>query len=249
MKALRLHGIVSSEAPTPRRSAEHVRLTVGRLSALATSMSGPLEPDDEATAMVEIVKHHELLSEYALLGDVLPVRFGTAFSSEVALTDLLVRDAINLDNRLSALAGSVEYTLDLSPKELGSGGVEDISPPPPNEGGRAFLSRKRAVRDDVRQRADRRVKLAASLPERLAPIVLDQTALAPRGQGFSVSCALRLSRDRIPDLMDALTHVGQDAAALGVRCTLRGPGPCYSFVDEMQPASDAPGLTAEGAHV
>ena len=232
MTALLLHGIVKRETPFPPDAPQHVRVAVGGLIALATPASASLLADEGDPPLAEAQTHHELLSIHAAMSDVLPVRFGTIFSSEAALSDGLSRQANALQAALARLSGRVEYVMSLTlAAHRGTAAVGDDEDA--EETGRGFLARKRSARDDLRERRARREAFFRAVPDDLRPLIAGQKDLDPSTHGVLAQYALLVDRAAIGPLVQKAQDVARKGAAHGVLVSLRGPGPCYAFVDEM----------------
>ncbi|MEO0916098.1 MAG: GvpL/GvpF family gas vesicle protein [Pseudomonadota bacterium] len=67
-----------------------------------------------------------------------------------------------------------------------------------------------------------------------------------------MSAALLVRRHAVPEMTRSAHALARDATELGLKITLRGPGPCYTFADQTW---DAPASTStlepasEGAYV
>lgn len=237
MTALLLAGLVRSATTTPADAPPHLRIAAGALTALATPAPGALFDDAAEEPPLEVALcHHRLLAAYALAEDVLPVRFGTAFSGEAGIRSALAAGGARWRAGLARLAGRVEYTLAV---EAGAGPESRAVPGPAREDGRAFLAEKRSRRDDRNRRAARRAAFLADLPGALAGLAADQAALgAPRGDRLA-DLALLVERAAIPDLLAQAHALAERARSLDLRLALRGPGPCYAFAARAEEPADA----------
>lgn len=248
MTMLLLHGLTRCDAPTPEDAPPHLRIAAGHLVALATTAATARLADAAEPPVAEAMAHHRLLSAYAARSDVLPVRFGTAFSGRPGLSSALMAEEAVFFARLGRLSRRVEYVMTLT---AGPGGAScaPAKPGAPPEGGRAFLAEKRALRDELRSRAARRAAFARDLPANLAPVAVDIRQLAPRKEHLA-EYALLVARKGTRELLRAAEVLAARADTLNLSLSLRGPGPCYAFATEpeiprrSEPAEAAPGRRA-----
>lgn len=224
--ALFLHGI-AAPGPAPEAPPHHV-FAMGSFLALASQAP---EETETPEAMAEIaLRHNEILVAWCHRGPVLPLRFGTVFSSAPALQTHLAQEAQRLDAALQALGDAQEYVLRL--RVAG----DPVLPVEPLDSGRAFLARGRQARDLRRDLGDKRLALARLLLEEAAPLARQTgQAAAPRADRI-LDAALLMDRDRAEALPSLARRHAPEARALGLDLTLTGPWPAYGF---------APG----GAHV
>lgn len=231
MTPLLLHGIVARTVPEPLSAPKHLRIAAGALSALATPVPDGMEDADRS--LQAALRHHELLSAYALRFDVLPVRFGAAFAGTSGLAAALARERKAFQSGLARLKGRVEYLLWVRPgQDTAPNPVAPTKPVEASVTGRGFLARKRAARDDARTRAAGRLAFANGVPESLDRAGIACQPMPPRGRDELARYALLIDRSAEADLLCLAKALGRVADALGLSVGLRGPGPCYAFSAE-----------------
>lgn len=223
MTVLLLHGLVRRGAPLPDDAVPHLRVDACNLIALATEAPEGFHEAEPEASLAAAVRHHELLSAYALQGDVLPVRLGSAFSGADSLSAALASRRAAFAAGLDRLTGKVEYLLSLAvaPTPLEIGG------PAPHASGRSFLAEKRAARDRLRGLAARRQALLGEIPGLLAPVTSDCRPIPVQGRDDLARFSCLVERGEQPGLLRAARALGTRAGTLGLGLTLRGPGPCY----------------------
>ncbi|MEM9425086.1 MAG: GvpL/GvpF family gas vesicle protein [Pseudomonadota bacterium] len=229
MTSLLLHGIIRADAPgPPAGTLGHLRITAGELAGLARPVAAHALSAEGASPMAEVEAHHDLLSAYAVSSDLVPVRFGTAFSGQRAIVDMLRSEVDTHLARLARVASCVEYTLKLSripdrPRQAVAPGQEN---------GRAFLKQKQKVRDAQRSLAKRRTDFVSEVLNQATDAVQNSVMVPSPSAQIIAASALLVARKTAPDLLDVLRHLSVHASACGVAVALQGPGPCYSFADD-----------------
>lgn len=229
MTSLLLHGIIRADAPDPPAGTlAHMRVVAGELAGLARPVAEHVLSEEGPSPMAEVKAHHGLLSAYALSSDLIPVRFGTAFSGQRAIVDMLRSEADLHLAGLVRVASCVEYTLKLSripdrPLRSVARGQED---------GRAFLKQKQRVRDAQRSLANRRSAYVSQVTNEAANTARRSVKVSSPSPGVFAATALLVARETVPDLVGNLRRLSEHASACGVAVALQGPGPCYSFADD-----------------
>lgn len=227
MSALVLHGVLDRDARPAADAPPHQQIDVGALLALVSTTGDPPATDACDAAVEAALAHHHLLTSYCQAADLLPIRFGTAFSSQEALGRQVAGMAAQIQAALARISGCTEYILTVT---AGAVAVEAYTEP---DGGRAFLATKRRRRNDHLSLRGRRRSFIADLGEEVAMRVravaeLDtNTAAKPLFRN-----ALLVQRDAAGVLVELLRSREAQASALGLDLRLAGPGPCYSFADQ-----------------
>lgn len=226
MSALILHGVLAGDAPTPSDAPPHRKVGVGDLRALVSDARGPTPAGEAADTVSAALFHHQVLTAYCQSADVLPVRFGTAFSSVTALTQEVMVTQRQMHEALGRIVGCVEYVVSLTataPRQP----MDPIAVE-----GRAFLSAKRHQRDDRRTRTARRRALAAELANGLEDRATRTMHLSTKAVDRPLMRkAVLVPRKRIVAFADLMSSYETSADTLDLALRLVGPGPCYSFVD------------------
>ena len=231
MTVLALHGIGFADAPAPADAPNHLRIPVGHLCAIATPTLAEVFADETAPPLAQAQAHHAILSAYAATQTVLPVRFGAVFSDRDAIACALRRSAPTYEAGLTALGDGVEYVVKVMAEAEG-GQPAALPLPDISLDGRAFLGRKRALRDDRRHLVQKRATFCTDLIAQLAGVsrALPLKTGAPE---TLLSAALLVPRAAIPAMLASARGCGEQATALGLKLALVGPGPCYAFADEV----------------
>ena len=219
---------------------------MGVMSAVTATQVQPTESN---------LWQHEMIVE-ALMADraVLPVRFGTVFSTEaMAHAELLAHQA-DLLASLNRVRGRVELGLRILINPTTGGGLsQDERTPPvaplpepekplgssetlkvsPVSRGRAYLMTRLA--EEQRARAERQQAEAqvAEIHGPLAQLAVDsvqQVLVTPR---LLLTAAYLVERDRVEDFRQAVAALSDAHPALSLLCT--GPWPPYNFIDLHAP--------------
>ncbi len=219
MSTCYLHGIVPAAARQRTDLPPHVLVAAGPVAGIVTEGPDRLDLADDTIAAV--LAHDRLLSGYLSDGPVLPVRFGTAFSSAAAVAAELAADAGTAAMQLAGLAGSAEYGLVVeAPAEL------PPEQPPEASGGRAFLIQRRNQREAARLRTERRHAALDRLAASAARLARRSAAQSPRPPRL-----MQLALLMDPAAEAELRAILEDwqAGPHGLPARLDGPFPAYSF--------------------
>lgn len=109
---------------------------------------------DDADLVAAILRHDQIICRLFAQTTVLPLRFGTQFSSEAALRTQLRTQADAYRRQLQILDGKAEMCLTLTPKSVDS---PDLSP---NLKGREyFLAKKQRLQDQAHLQESQQIQL------------------------------------------------------------------------------------------
>lgn len=226
--ALILHGFVWAESRAPLPAAPHRRTQIGRLVALSSEQAPTKAQDpDEQTALAAAFSHHKLLSAYCAEHDVLPVRFGSAFSSEGALIERVTATRGSVTAALENLADRLEFVLRV--EDAKASAQSDLAQV---TSGRAFLANKRDVRDAQRKRGADRKAFIERLAGAFAEVFSETLHLDPRKPAIA-ALAVLVDRYMQAEFWEWAQRLSNEAEALGLKIAATGPGPAYSFVDML----------------
>lgn len=193
------------------------------LVLIVSSMDRALEDlqgGDPGDALAAVRRHDEVLTQLAVAGAVLPVRFGTVLSDRSAADELLAARRGELQSALAAVAGADEWVVQvdaIEPADTASDTAEGLPP------GHAFFARKRS---EALGRADARVRASATadaLDQRLRPLARASQPLASREPETVARAAYLVDRD------DQDRFLGATSACEGATVTVQGPLPPYRF--------------------
>lgn len=228
MVAFLLHGLVPV-GTSPRLSAATHDLIActGFLAVTSPAPDGlhDLPPD----ALAALALHHNaVLLAYCTDTAVLPMRFGTAFSSINALRHHLDPASAQHQAALQRVTRFQEYTLRL----------QIVSDPPVQmaqvTSGRDFLARGRAVRDHRLHLTERRRALAQNVLTDLRPITYQIEAVGSPKPERLLDIALLIDKPRRDELVTVAARIAGLTSALGLELTVTGPWPAYSFHPDVE---------------
>ncbi|MEM9428757.1 MAG: GvpL/GvpF family gas vesicle protein [Pseudomonadota bacterium] len=235
-----VHGVVSAATPPPAGVAPHFRVTSEGLALLYSPLPAEdvrvarqdlsADPPDAAALAEEAeaaLHHNAVLSAYAAAHDVLPARFGGAVSGEPAARALLAKHAAVYRAGLEGLAGAAEYGLKVR-----------LTQPRPAiqrdevafEGGRHYLTRRRAVRDARRRDAHAQRDAVTELEASIHPLCRSWRPMAA-GANSLVAQALLVDRQAVLTLIAMAEREHARLVRLNLTLELSGPWPAYSFAD------------------
>lgn len=101
-------------------------ITEGRLGAIAEFGLDVSEiKEDDERLMAAVLQHDHLLSQVFSQTVLLPLRFGTQFTSEASLKNYLQTHQTSYLERLASLVGKAEYLVKLAPKPLALPPLDD----------------------------------------------------------------------------------------------------------------------------
>lgn len=222
MNGLLLHGVVLPSATSSATAPLHDRLACGGLIALvSTAPPGLAQLGPDALADVALA-HHAVLQAYCEAGPVLPMKFGTVFSSADAVKRHLAPEADGLLTALQSLFDQREYNLRL----IVTG--DPTQDEEPVLTGRAFLSRSKVQRDLRRNLGENRLALSQTVAQEVL-------AFASRAEPGTVRAErildlfVTLPTAAVSSLVAVLERFGPRAEALGLALSVTGPWPAYGF--------------------
>jgi Gas vesicle synthesis protein GvpL/GvpF len=192
--------------------------------------------------------HHDVISEAAASGVVLPMRLATLYQSESGVTGLLSKRAEQLEAAIADLTGCAEYGLKgYTQRSPGGGqpGVNDAAkmPSPAHDAptapatanpGTAYLKKRRADLDAheeerrvAAQAAEQLVRQVAALAlgERQHP--LHDKSLDPAAGDMILNVSYLVADEESKGFEKAVGDLAQSMPSL--RLELTGPWPPYSF--------------------
>jgi hypothetical protein len=221
-------------------------ITAGGLSALTIVMPGEyLTGPDAETRLGDInwlapraLRHEELIRAAMLGGPILPLRFGTAFSSIHMLTDLMEQYAPLVQNFLERVSGRAEFGVRIAYDrqamlEAFTHQLAQQSPPAAGPGAR-YLQQKRLREDAARNLGSHVTSLCDTLLDELLPIsrgTITRRVVADRGDGLETAASHALLIDDADEqaFRDLVARISERYAPNGIMLELTGPWPAYSF--------------------
>ena len=215
--------------PLPRQGLDGAPVRVVDHAGLAAVVSD--RDDATLVADTDALWAHERVVEAVMdEATVLPVRFGTQFSSEGDLLGVLDQRCDALSEALARLVGKVEL------------GVRALWPGEPDhqrerpESGTGYMMAKL---EGMRREADRRHRaagVATALDEPLARLSHASNRRVMVTDRLVLSGAYLVGEDRVAEFRDMVADLQSAHPHLEVLCT--GPWPPYSFVEPSPPSHD-----------
>ncbi|MGF1544571.1 MAG: GvpL/GvpF family gas vesicle protein [Parvularculaceae bacterium] len=232
------HGVVRADDPRPAPidafdAGAVVFVRAGDLAVAASRLPATIDETRlfEEPADVERLAraHNRVLVDIAEKIDVAPIRLGAVHSGVDALFDFLDAERAAFEGALRAVAGAVEYAVDIA-----SNGPQPDEPAAPSESvapvsGRDYLRARGLRRNAARDAAAAFDAFVDEAAERLSAharkCLVETTAAA------SASVKVLGARAPSASFLAALDEISQGAAANGYEFSVTGPWPAYSFVN------------------
>ena len=222
---IQIHGLLSVLPPRKAAAPSHDLVATGPFIAVTspwtlTCDAGDL-PTEEVAQMV--LTHHGILQAYCADHALLPLRFGTVFSSIACLQETLATHAPRCADALEKLSRMREYSVQLIAQERPS------ASPVKAASGRDFLSRRQDARNDRRHLSQRRRAFCENLETRLSVLSAIPPGSVPLKAGRLLDMTLILTQAHRSSLQELAARYAPDAQALGLDLRITGPWPAYSF--------------------
>ena len=229
-----LHGLVPRHTCQRVDAPPHEMIEVDDFRVLTSAAPPDLEDLSPDRLADLALRHNAILLAYCADTSVLPLRFGTAFSSvEAAWAHLRTTSAAHL--RALTLAGTFrDYAIRLSLQR-------DPSEPALAEplSGRDFLNRGRLVRDHRRLMIENRTTLALQLLSDLRAFCWQIKPAGAPNPDRLLDATLLLPPAHLPALHAMIDAKTAAAARLGLDLRFTGPWPVYSFDPDHPPVPEA----------
>ena len=222
---IQLHGLVAKNATLPKDAPSHQIVAFETFDALISPYLLPTDIDDlEADVLgAAALNHHHILLGYCAKHALLPMRFGTVFSSPAALGRAMRDKAALYDSALVALENLREYSVHLGKTNT------HLEIEPKARDGRAFLNRKQHNRDARRDMAQNQIHFAQMLVAKIEALCAQPVSKATSKPDQLLDVTTLLSPSSLTDLRHLASDVQGRAADLGLSITLKGPWPAYHF--------------------
>lgn len=222
---LHFHGLMDHLPPRQVSAPPHDLLRCGPFCALTSPWDSALDLEQQTseTAVEKALHHHNLLLSYCDRGALLPMRFGTVFSTPSALQSAVSTRADLYREALATLAGLRAYVLQV-----------DVCAHPKQEpervaNGRDFLRRRRNARDTrVSSQAARRAFVDRVADECARLSAMPATA-GRRSSERLLDLTVLVEKATLPRLSDLAVERGSEGQALGLALKVTGPWPAYTF--------------------
>lgn len=230
MSAVLLHGVAPQGTPQPPQAPTHARWAAGGLLALTSRPPEALFDDPDGSVTIEAgLAHDRLLSAYARIGPVMPIRFGTLFSGPDAVRERVATDAAALARGLSRLGRAREYGISVVGAAAGEAPPR---PARPSGSGRGFLHDRAAARRARRAEAEAVGAFLADVEARLGRHAAEIRHTGRTGRGRMADLAALVPPEREPAFLRLAETLAPEATRHGLALRLGGPWPAYSFCAE-----------------
>ena len=222
-------------------------LKAGELAAIVSDAPEGLRPKRR-----DLLAHQSVLSEAAGGGSVLPMRFGSVAPDDSAVTEVLVERAEHYRERLTALAGRVEYNVKASHDQeavlqrvvAGNPELRALIEAGRQAGGGSYDDRLRLGEMAAGAVQSLEEEDAAELRNLLEPTA-EAVSAGPESTGWLANLSLLVPRDAADEFVGAVEEIRKSHPHLELR--VNGPLPPYSFV-EPGPAEPAASTTSTATH-
>lgn len=221
---LMLLGIVPAGVPVPQGTPDHGAIAVGDWTGLTWRLPEGFDLASEEGTIRFAQARHEILCHYAGAADVIPVAPGDAFSDAGAVAQRIDRDVSRIAGLHARLAGCAEYALTIDTEPEADAAMKAAT-------GRDHLRLRARMRDMRGERSNARHRFVEGFASGLGDVVEAHRTVAGRAAPRLARVDLLLRRDRIGACTAAITARLDEARNLGLRLSLTGPYPPFSFLD------------------
>jgi hypothetical protein len=228
MNTVVLHGLIVSGDALRTDAPAHRLIAMETLQAIVSDTTLPPETSElseDQTAQAALF-HNEILVKYCEAGDVLPIRFGAAFSSDAAVVSHVASDAVQHLTMIRRLSDSKEFALRLVPAAQQHSKHEDAVAP---ASGRDFLTRRMTTRNNRKTISERRHTFAKALATRIGGHVSSILAAETLRADRLVDLTLLVPTANITALVSESAQLYVEARDLGLDLHMTGPWPPYSY--------------------
>jgi hypothetical protein len=226
-----------------------VGAVVSRISA-ADFREGPGESrlDDPTWVIPRACRHEQVIEEVMGCSPVLPLRFGTVFSSRRALKALLAERCQEIAAFLDSVADKEEWAVkgfvDLARAEASLLATDPVLRERcrrlPESPGARYLQEKR-LRGEAATQAKLCCRTMAEqvtveLKSRaldMCPVRLQASSVSGRDAAMVLNCAFLLARSGVPRFRARVESMGSAYAEQGLALTLSGPWPPHNFCPSL----------------
>jgi hypothetical protein len=186
--------------------------------------------DENRVAKIALA-HHQILAEICGVGDVVPVRLGSAISGATKARDLIREHGLRYRTSLRLIAGLVEFAVVISD------GESQAAPVVRPADGRGYLKARAAMVSEVQARPQRVAATIAAVSAMLGEAAVSQAErplprlqpVAPR-RHFDATCLVE--RTLVAAFLNRCRTAPRLLSEHGLALTVRGPWPAYSLAGE-----------------
>lgn len=222
---LQLHGLIEKNAPKKPAAPAHQRVAFDSFDALISPYTLATNTEDVAPDLLSAaaLMHHRILLAYCGDHAVLPMRFGSVFSSRSALKAAMAEQAESSLAALRQLGDHREYAVQLI---IESGPAKQTAQ---QTSGRAFLNQRQHLRDRRRDRAQSIRTFAQSLHAELDSLSAQPPHAGPPKPERALDVHVLIPKSDAQRLRALASSVLPRATELGVSLSVTGPWPAYHF--------------------
>jgi hypothetical protein len=229
--ALYVYGVVPADADV---SADLVRsgdvAAMVRRVDLAEFGEEPLRRNLEDRDWLEaaVRAHDDVLAQAVGRVPLVPLRFGTVYTSGDGVREMLDERRVELNDALARLSGCVELGVKVFLRDAGQ--RDDAEP----ASGREYLLRKQRARDTAESARGAALDSVRALHDRLLDLADDArvnrpqpSELSGRSEAMLLNAAYLVRTEQQPEF----TAAAEDGADAGLEIVVTGPWPAYNFVE------------------
>ena len=222
---LQLHGLISKGAQKVCKAPAHQIVPMATFDALVSPYALAAASDNASPDILgsAAMMHHRILLAYCADNAVLPMRFGTVFSSQSTLMAAMLEKADAYNDALKLLSKQREFSVQLN---ISQG---DPEPPSPKENGRAFLSQRQSMRDRRRNQTQHRRAFAQWLCAQLTALSTYPVTSATAKPDRVLDVSVLIPVSRIHELRALASAAYPQAVDLALSLSITGPWPAYNF--------------------
>lgn len=222
---IQLHGLVAKGAALPTESPSHQIVAFKTFDALISPYSLPSDTADMSTddLSTAAMRHHHILLGYCSKNALLPMRFGTVFSTPAALGRAMRENGTQYEAALAMLTDLREYSVHVNVTNA------PTKEPSVARDGRAFLSRKQHNRNARRDMAHNRQRFGQSFESDIAALCAQPLVHAAPKPDHVLDVTTLFSTPAVETLRHLASRAQDQASDLGLSITLKGPWPAYHF--------------------
>jgi hypothetical protein len=207
-------------------------------------------PDGLRAKRNDLLAHQNVLNEAGAAGPVLPMRFGNVAPDDAAVTSVLAERAEHYHERLSTLAGKVEYNVKASHEEQAAlhrvmadnPEVQALAEANRQAGGGSYEQKLQLGEMVVAALQAREAEDAVELHRTLVPTA-HSVSVGPESTGWLTNLSFLVERKSAEVFLAAVEEARKAHPHIELR--VNGPLPPYSFVEPGP--SEPTGATPESA--
>jgi hypothetical protein len=183
------------------------------------------------------VAHERVVASFLTADAVLPMKLFTMFSDDGRALRHIDEQRAQIDRLVARVSRMHEWGMRLSLARTPAAASRRTDTPRLPASGSGYLQQKKALRDDVVNRAKRARAVATELFERWSQLAAEArrrpaTELSAEGGPLVLDAAFLVPRSASPRLKTAAAREARNLVAQGFQLSLTGPWPPYSFMQD-----------------